>query len=361
LSSDLDTLCFEETTKLVKYSIEANQPCTIEGPPGVGKTQLVYAIGRELKMEVVVVILSQCEPTDVGGFPFIHDGVAARLPLGPIKTACDKPVILFLDELTTAPPAVQGASLRLILERVAGDLYLHPGTRVVAAQNPVDQAAGGWEMSLPLIGRLTKVSMRPKFEEVQNFFFKLGDPGSSLRNVAIDLAATMGAEPKLLQMDPPKGASVNGTAWASPRSWERALRTMAVAADRGESDTSVVSQAILAGNVGPEAAAAFMNIRKIRNRLPSVADVERDPEGAKIPTDDATAIAALGIIAQVAVTDPCPALVYADRLPADARAACFTMLTKYRYKDHQSSKFYTKADDATKRWLKALGGAIRQR
>src|SRR5207248_8810483 len=44
--------------------------------------------------------------------------------------------LLFLDELTTAPPAVQAAMLRVVLERVVGDVTLPPAVRVVAAANP---------------------------------------------------------------------------------------------------------------------------------------------------------------------------------------------------------------------------------
>jgi len=41
--------------------------------------------------------------------------------------------ILFLDEITTAPPAVQAALLRVVLERVVGDVALPEAVSVVAA------------------------------------------------------------------------------------------------------------------------------------------------------------------------------------------------------------------------------------
>ena len=55
--------------------------------------------------------------------------------------------LLFLDELSTAPPAVQAALLRVVLERVVGDLTLPDEVAVVAAANPPDQAADGWDLS----------------------------------------------------------------------------------------------------------------------------------------------------------------------------------------------------------------------
>ena len=62
--------------------------------------------------------------------------------------------LLFLDELSTAPPAVQAALLRVVLERAVGDLELPEEIAVVAAANPPEQAADGWDLSAPLANRL---------------------------------------------------------------------------------------------------------------------------------------------------------------------------------------------------------------
>ena len=61
--------------------------------------------------------------------------------------------VAFFDEISTAPPAVQAALLRVVLERTVGDLRLPDGVAVVAAANPPDQAADGWELSAPLANR----------------------------------------------------------------------------------------------------------------------------------------------------------------------------------------------------------------
>lgn len=56
---------------------------------------------------------------------------------------------LFLDELSTAPPAVQAAMLGVALERRVGDLVLPRAVQVVAAANPPERAADGWDLSPP--------------------------------------------------------------------------------------------------------------------------------------------------------------------------------------------------------------------
>lgn len=57
------------------------------------------------------------------------------------------------DEISTAPPAVQAALLRVVLERVVGDLELPDGVAVIAAANPPEQAAGGWDLSATISRR----------------------------------------------------------------------------------------------------------------------------------------------------------------------------------------------------------------
>ena len=61
--------------------------------------------------------------------------------------------LLFFDELSSAPPAVQAALLRVVLERRVGSLQLPEHVRIVAAANPPASAADGWHLSPPLANR----------------------------------------------------------------------------------------------------------------------------------------------------------------------------------------------------------------
>jgi MoxR-like ATPase len=62
--------------------------------------------------------------------------------------------LIFLDELTTAPPAVQAALLRAVVDVAFADLELDPErVTLVAAANPPDEAAGGWDLAPPLANR----------------------------------------------------------------------------------------------------------------------------------------------------------------------------------------------------------------
>jgi hypothetical protein len=358
--SSIDILSIAESKRAMKYALMSNTPIHFVGPPGIGKSAIVLAAAKELNMAMEPLLLSQCDPTDVGGFPVVVNGALRRLPLGPILRACEKGVVLFLDEISCAPPAVQGAALQLIYAREAGEVNLHPDTRIVAASNPPDQAAGGWELALPMISRLTQVRMRPKRIEVQEFFYNLGAEGSMIRRMAVDWAATLEVAADLLQIDPPAGAQAAGQPWGNPRSWERALTFCAAALDGGEADVSPVFTAGLAGNVGENAAASYMSIRKIREQLPGVKEILNNPDKAVVPKDIGVGIAVLGILAQVSQEDPCPAWVYADRLKAsEVRVAAMNVLGRYGIQKFKSSKWYKEADASQTKLLRGIGDAMR--
>src|SRR5204862_8275965 len=94
------------------------------------------------------------------GLPVVVRGEAngARVDFAPPRWAVDLAHagrgIAFFDEISTAPPAVQAALLRVVLERTVGDLALPDAVAVVAAANPPEQAAEGWDLSAPLANRL---------------------------------------------------------------------------------------------------------------------------------------------------------------------------------------------------------------
>ena len=330
----MDTLNFKDTQALVMAAIKSRTPIYVEGPPGVGKTAMLAGIAKELGCDLETLILSQCDPTDIGGFPVVQpDGSVIRLPLGPIARACAKRVILFLDEATCAPPAVQATALRGVNEREFGDRKLHPDTAIILAGNPVDQAAGGQELSLPMLNRLTKIKIRPTIGEVQAYLYQLGPDGSTLRSLATDYAATLENAPDLLAIDPPPGAQQAGRPWASPRAIERAARLGAQLLDDGTPDTSPIFGAALAGNLGEDAAGAYLAIRKVRENLPSTKDVVSNPETARLPGDTQTGIAVLGILAQAALADPAAAWVYLDRMvDGEIKIAAFRVLARVPFK-----------------------------
>ncbi|MFD0478250.1 AAA family ATPase [Nonomuraea thailandensis] len=155
----------------LSVAVAANLPVLLWGSPGTGKTSAVLALGERLGLPVEVVVGSIREPSDFAGLPVLRDGETwFAPPRWASRLASAGRGILFLDELTTAPPAVQAAMLRVVLERAVGDLALPPAVRIVAAANPPEQAADGWDLSAPLANRLVHLDWTVSAESVAEGF-----------------------------------------------------------------------------------------------------------------------------------------------------------------------------------------------
>lgn len=359
-----------QAKRLIEASLQADQPIYLEGAPGIGKTAIVRAIAKARRMPVETLVLSQCDPADVGGVPMRDQGTGAllRLPVGPIRRACDTGCLLFLDEYSCAPPSAQGASLTLVLERWAGDFRLHADTRPILAGNPTDQASGGHDVTLPMVGRVTWIRVRPTLAEVQGYFATLGAEESSLRTLALDLSATWEASPDLLQIDPPAGHVARPAPWGAPRSWERALRLLDAIVMGGEPIEGELAFAGLGGCVGEPLAASYLAIRKVRHNLPTVKEILADPENAKAPKPQANGglsteeISSIGLLVQVAAQDACAAWIYGARLSAEITPIVGRTLLRYALpgkapKKTQAEKARVKILGQIGRDLSAVGGA----
>src|ERR1700759_2020719 len=136
-------------------AVAARVPVLLWGAPGTGKTSTIRAMAEKMGWPCETVIASIREPSDFAGLPVVvGDGVRFAPPGWARRLAEAGRGLLFLDELSTAPPAVQAALLRVVLERAVGDLTLPDEVAVVAAANPPEQAADGWALAAPVANRL---------------------------------------------------------------------------------------------------------------------------------------------------------------------------------------------------------------
>ncbi len=326
ISREIPTLTFAEAAAWVACNVAADLPSLLMGDPGIGKSALAKLAAGEFKLPLQTLLGSTCDAVDIGGalVPNAKTGSVSRIPLAVIKACVDGAALFFLDEISCAPPSVQAAMLRLILDRVAGDTALHTGTRIIAACNPPEQAAGGFDLAAPLVGRLNIARLRPTETEVIDFLATLGAEGSTLRTEATEFALTAAFAPDLLQIDMPSVCATDARPWGSPRAWERAIRGLAAASDRGLDVHG--AHKIAASAVGETCATAYKAIRALRAHLPTVAEIVADPAGAKVPADRHYQIAALGLVARVADANTWAAWIYASRLAPELGQACAARL-----------------------------------
>jgi hypothetical protein len=324
-ANNIPSAGFRTTEDMLRIACLANKAVLLIGDPGVGKTSIVRKIGAEMGLEVHELLGSTLDPTDVGGLPVKHTdtegrAVVERIPLKAIRDACDRPAILFLDELASAPAAVQAAFLRLILDRVAGDLRLHKDSIVMAATNPPEQTPGGFDLTAPIMGRVAVVKFRPDDNEVLDYMRSLGNHESddaferALADEASVFAAIADQTPELIQIDIPKVAVQGGQPWASPRQCESMLRLRAVAQTANMDPLGDAVFNLMAGSIGWNAAIVYNGVLKMITELPSAQEIADDPENAKLPPEGSKQIAALGLMPRIAKLNYYSAYIYAARM-----------------------------------------------
>lgn len=285
-------------------AVAAHVPVLIWGPPGTGKSSAVRAMADSMGWPCETVIAAIREPSDFSGLPVIVDGVVHFAPpRWAERLAAAGRGLLFLDEISTAPPAVQAALLRVVLERVVGDLALPGDVVVVAAANPPEQSADGWDLSAPLANRFCHLEW-----DVEPAAFAQGLAGGWEAPAVPTLPAgweegftrTRGLVSAFVTVRPgltcqvPGDAAGAGRGWPSPRTWEMAARLWAAAEAAGASTEA--ETALITGCVG-EGPGVELLMWEMDMDLPDPEDVLADPDGFELPERGDRAYAILSAVA----------------------------------------------------------------
>ncbi|MBI5512995.1 MAG: AAA family ATPase [Deltaproteobacteria bacterium] len=112
----------------------ARRPVLLEGPTGVGKSELVQHVAASLGVQCVVLDLSLLEPPDLVGLPVLDGGFTRYAP--PAFLPQDGCGILMLEELNRAERYIQQPALQLLTARRLHEYQLPDGWSCCAAINP---------------------------------------------------------------------------------------------------------------------------------------------------------------------------------------------------------------------------------
>ena len=139
--SDNHTVTSVQARKALLKAFDAKRPVFLWGPPGIGKSEVVAEVTEELGGFMIDLRMAQMEPTDIRGIPFFNRDMnkmdwAPPIDLPDEELASQYPIIvLFLDEMNSAPPAVQAAGYQLVLNRRVGKYKMPDNVVIVAAGN----------------------------------------------------------------------------------------------------------------------------------------------------------------------------------------------------------------------------------
>lgn len=284
-------------------------PVMLWGPPGVGKSQLVAQVGRRHGVPVIDIRLSQMEPSDLRGIPFrTGDSVEWAVPaMLPDARRHGPEGILFLDEITSAPPSVSAAAYQLILDRRLGEYQVPEGWAIFAAGNRQGDRGVTYAMPAPLANRFAHFEVETHLDDWVAWAYEAG--------IDERIIAFLRFRPELLfDFDP----AYNPTAFPTPRSWEFAHRAL-----RKFGDSPELLLASLQACVGPAAGIELDAFVRHVDKLPDIDAILRG-EPVSIPgeVDLQYAIAAALVARAVRARDSAEAkavygaiLNFASRFP----------------------------------------------
>jgi hypothetical protein len=335
----------DATVAALTVAVAARVPVLLWGAPGTGKTSAIRAMADAAGLPCETVIASIREPSDFAGLPVVvGQGVRFAPPTWAQRLAAAGRGLLFLDELSTAPPAVQAALLRVVLERVVGDLDLPAEVAVVAAANPPEQAADGWDLSAPLANRLCHLTWEINPRVVADGLAggwappripELAGDWAAAEIMARGLVAAFLRVRPALACAPPADPATAGRGWPSPRTWEMTARLWAAADAAGAGGET--RSALVRGCVGDGPGAEFLTWLAAMD-LPDPEAVLADPASFTLPDRADRAYAALAAVTAAVTADLTPerwtagwqVLATAATGAPDVAAAAARVLARHR-------------------------------
>jgi hypothetical protein len=283
----------------IEVAMAARIPLMISGPPGVGKSSAVKDVATRQGIALIDVRASQTDPVDWRGVPSIVEGFTRWNP--PEFLPKSGRGILFLDELSAAPPAVQVALYQLILDRRCGDYCLPDGWHVIGAGNRQEDRAVSVRMSSALANRMMHLTMSVDVDQWLTWFWD-----NPLADMAETVGFFIGFRRELLHSFDPTSKDL---AFPTPRSWEMVAKLQATR------PSPELESSLVAGAIGAGAAAEYLAFSRIYKSLPSLDSILLDPMGSKIP-EEASAKAAVcaGLAKKAAPSNIGAILQYAGRI-----------------------------------------------
>ena len=161
--------------------------------------------------------------------------------------------VILIDEISCVPPALQPALLGLVLDARIGGTVLHPRVRRIAAANPPEYAANGYDINAAQANRMGHIDWTAPTVQEHTAYMMRGttghggaaerqfsataeeervltawDGGAWARAVGLE-TSFLAARPDLKNKCPKVSDPAASRAWPSDRSWTMATRALASA------------------------------------------------------------------------------------------------------------------------------------
>ena len=336
-----------------KYPLKTMPSVMLWGPPGVGKSQAVRQIAKEIgektgkTVNVTDVRLLLFNPIDLRGIPTANADKTLAVWLKPqifqMDTSDDTVNILFLDEISAAPQSVQAAAYQITLDRVVGEHKLPENCIVIAAGNRMTDKSVAFKMPKALANRLLHIEITGSFNSWKEWAIRNGINEKVLGFLSFRQTLLMGFD-----------SDSDDLAFATPRSWEMVSNLLNCVSNDVDEIFSLIS-----GIVGSGVAVEFRTWAKVYKDLPDITEIFNG-KALKIPTGTDAMYALTSAMTAYArehkdeMNSIANSIRYADKMPPDF---CPVLMKDYMYIDkNYKEKLLTIPEFA--KWLQTKGRLI---
>jgi len=236
------------------------RPVFLKGKSGVGKSDVVFQTSALLSQHfgdwqgVVDLRLAQMDPTDLRGVPFVDKEEAITRWARPDFLPRTGSGILFLDEITHAPPAIQAIAYQLTL--TPWDFGVPNTWMVLLAGNHKSDRGNTFNLAGPLQNRVCEIEVVTTLEDVVRH--------GITNNLKPEILSFMQDRPDLLHKFEP---SNDMRPFPTPRSWFAVNDTL-------DLDVPVQDRVeMIKGDVGEEAATVFETHLRVYETMPRIDDI----------------------------------------------------------------------------------------
>ena len=291
--SNISEITASQLTELLPITLAAGLVPYIKGAPGIGKSAITGNIQKRFNLELIDCRLAGYEPTDLNGFPTPdkEKGKAVFLPTedfpleGEKLPEGKKGWLLFLDELSSAPPAVQAAAYKLILDRKVGQRKLNSKVFIIAAGNRDEDRAITTRMSTALQSRVVHYTMKSDTKNWINWANK--------NNIHHTVVSYVTWKKESNNFKPEKANEVD------TYMCERTLEFLSKQMHEITKDGKQVEQhhlPLIMGTIGEAEGISFHTYSQIYNELPTIKEIEDNPYTCLVPDSPDRSFAISGAI-----------------------------------------------------------------